>query len=447
MDVLVRQPEVSQPVELAPTFTVVELRRCLRGGDAAAITELFNALSHFALSNALTRPDLLKAALEYDFSTLSPDLLSAYHHFVLNLVSANAAFVEHSFHAFARRAFLSDDPLVLATVHTCIRSVLGMYSAATTVLSTVVCQRYPHQVRKTAELAAFTRSVLSIARECVCPQLCADIIAAVVEKLVAVQALVSADDSASDKMDSLLAEVFAFIDQCCEENCKTSFKLRVVDPLIVAFERFVIPAQGGKYVPFVLLRCLSHAGTETAQGVCERFRQNFFSYEIREEARLSYLSMSAIITGHSPVVSPTYVLLWMRSVAHWCNKFVDNKGVHHRLVHVFCIVVGILVKLTTVRKDALDPMRTNSKDALSSMRLFRVLVSAHQPWRYVPIDVRKVFSTLVSSFGVALPLEIESEMCAMKKWQTVVLDLQVPTEMPLTVKMLDGKRHFVGNRS
>lgn len=418
------------------------------------------AASHLS-SEAYAHPqcirELMKAALEYNFGARqnasedykpTPSLLEAYQQFVLNLVSANSTLVEHALTCFAKRAFmlpLEERAEVMECIHIVLPSFLHMHPQANDVLARVILDKHPHPIRKAPDLVSYTRSILEVALECRSQSLRCSILFTVIEKLIAVQSLVPAnvysvteepaseDDEMTDvddmlppskvtfaptdeeqlsaeaeKIDAILMEVFDYLRKAAKSH-GDKFLHFTIEPIVHAVERFVIPVGGGRFVPYVLQYAISLAGQGVSEEVCERFRHAFFDASVSEDLRLKSMVLSSALVSRCRTVSPQYCLQWMRSIATWLNRYSDPfincescdlssdfDGDAHKL---FYSSVCSLLKTITLRTDAFDSTLTLSKDALSRMRLIRVLSSPLNPIVAVPSEIMHTFCKLALANG------------------------------------------------
>lgn len=434
-----------------------KLQYTVARGTSAEVTELLLGLTHFAYmqhGGSTGMRQLLTTALNINFDACisveeGPDamaaLLAAYSGFVHNLVSAHVTFVEPALVAFAKRAFVLTSVVrkpVMECVLTMVPLLLTMHPQATDVLARVVHERHPHQVRPGPELAAYMRAVLELAHVCNSETLRRSIIFTVVEKLLAIDALVPAEyvesviptdddtkmevdnestgrrvsfasDSAlceeAEKMDLVLAEVLQFLDGACKSS-GDSFAASYVEPIYFAFQRYVLPQQGARFVPYVLFYAVSLAGPAVSEDISERLRQSFFDSSLYEENRSVYLRFSCGIIARCNTISARFCLGWMNSLALWLNRYTDplaengfpSQSDLYPGNHVlFYTAVSCLLKTITLRPDALDPSLTQQRDALAQMRLFRVLLSPLTPTFYVSSSVVSPFCDLAwKSTGV-----------------------------------------------
>lgn len=436
-----------------------KLQHALARGTAEEITELLIGLTHFSveLSNgardvdAQSLRELMKSAVEINMQSLSESCkkdssgaaaaaLDAYRLFVLNLVSADVTFVEYALVCFAKKAFLLNFEIreaAMDRVHSIIPSILAMHPQAAGILARIVNERHPHPVRQVVDICAYMRSILEVSLKCESQALRSAIISTTVEKLVTIDALVPSKVEGLDdndqgmvdvgevdgckeegeietlsaeaaKMDLALAEVLQFLEKACLHSRKR-FVRRHLEPLFRAFERYVLPAQGARFAPYVLFHGATLAGERVAEDLCERLRQSFFDSSLDEETRASYIRFSSAMVSRSRVLSAAYALQWIRSVARWLNHYIDPyderflsapfSDVDTDVHMLFYTAVCALMKAAALRQDAFEPSVCRERDVMARMRLLRIFSSPMNPLLIIPPAIVNQFCTTAMAVG------------------------------------------------
>lgn len=457
------------------------LQHALAGGDPADVAELLTGLTHFSALISHDASDeslaadlrvLVHAALEVDLLvcaapsfTLSSraqeddataetitesdsaayPTLNAFRLFVMNLVSADAAFVEPVLVMFAKRAFtlplVKREPAV-RHVYAVISMILSTHPRSSALLARIATEKYPHPVRPEPEHCAYARSVLHVARECHSQALRGDLISTVIEKVVAVEALVprelfaepademppppprvnfeaGAEEPDSDacegghliplvkeaeKIDSMLSELCLYIDLAYADT-PTELIQKHFDPLFTAFERFVLPVQGARFAPFVLLYAASVGGAAVVLDVVERLRQSFFDPSKPEGLRVHHLQYSSAMVICADLVSANDVVAWMSPVAQWLNNYIDAHDRRAPLytendidtdVHNLFYTAACALMITVCRRtDAFDGGSCADQDAIARMRLFRIMSSKMNPMLVISKPIVDEFADVV----------------------------------------------------
>ena len=441
------------------------LQQLLAQGTSEEVTKILVGLSHFSveLTSSTEWQDtvslrlLVHSALNIDLQKLSEacsmsnckasaGALDAYRFFVLNLASADVTFIELALASIAKNALTLRRDIrepALKRIHSVITGILIMHSEATFLLAKVVNEKHPHPVRGAEELCSYIRSVLEIALTCESHFLRMSIIATVVEKLVTIDAAVSQvlqenDDNADKmvdvtmtemqsksneqlkssnenyfteealKMDQVLSEVLQYLVKAHADSPE-NFATRHLDPLLRAFERFVLPVKTSRFAPFALLHALFIAGDKTAEDACERLRQSFFDSSLDPETRCIYLHFSAALVARSSVLSPNFVRSWVMNLARWLNFYIDDQehqGIEQCVgsvdsdVHkMFYVAVHSMMTTISLRADVFHDSVTHEKDPLARMRLLRIFMSPMNPALVVSRNVLAEFCHVAFVLG------------------------------------------------
>lgn len=376
----------------------------------------------------------------------TPELIQAFCCFVLNLVSADAKFVEPALVSLTRRSFTHSSPEVREAAVNLVPQLLRMYPAASEVAGVVFKDKFPHHVRATHELSNYIGCLLSVFEKCDSSILREAIIHSVIEKFVALQASVPANIYAKEdepefdsptrvvtfdlpeeskfcpevlKMDALMNEMFEFIDRV-RTPLGENFPEIVIEPLLTAFDRFVAPVYGGRFVPYILMHGLASSDASIVERVVNRLSVLFFDTTMSQDVRLFYLSFAAALVVRVPSLTPYFVFSWLKRVCQWLNHQVQlNPEVGSN--HIFSVATSYVVSVIIGRSGALS-----ENDGLAQLRITRVLAVARLPAR-----LRKAFCTVAARIGGVDMRSVAVASRSNGKRRRYVEYLLQPAELPL----------------
>lgn len=416
------------------------LQHALSAKSAPAIAEVLTGLTHLAASlhtDTTYSADLrvlISSALSIDLKacTVPTDgnsypALDALHLFVVNLISADAGFVEPVLQMFAKNAFTlpvdGRGPVVNLT-YAAITSILDAYPRADALLAEVLCTRYPHPVRPAQDHQAYLRSVLHVSRNCRSVGLCRSIIATVFEKLGAIEALVPADmfcntlaspgkdreegaghilSREAEKIEIVLQELFRHID-LASKNSAVDYAGAHLEHIVSAYESSIVPVEGTRFAPYVLLYATSIGGPNAVWAVIQQLRQSFLDPSMSQRLREKFLQHSSVLVIRSKAAKDEQVLNWVSSVAGWLNRYID---VHERrrsfggvdvdtdVHHLFYCACCALMSTVSKRIEAITSLSATNNDLLDRIRLYRIMSCGMNPMLVIPNDIVTEFVQVV----------------------------------------------------
>lgn len=395
----------------------MRLQHTLRGTNPAAITPILTGLTYLAAhlhSQSGTTADLISlidAALTIDIQPCAdknPCLRTALHAFLLNLISADAAYVEPVINKFAARVFLTSvqhrarlEPVVYDILHV----VLDTHPAAASLLSRIIRMRYPHPIRAAEEHVAYINAILHVARACHSPSVTRSVIATIFEKLGAIEALVPSDVTdcegamlrpEAEKMQLVLMELIRHVDIVYKEDAE--YLRSCFEPFFAAYESYIVPIESTRFTPYVMIYAAEKGGEALVHDLSERLRQSFFDPSMSHRLREKFLEHSSVVIMRSASVSSASALAWLKQLASWLNAYVDDVSRNgggevdtdvHRLFYS-----GSASLMTTCcrRRDAV----ASNANVIPQMRLYRIVGSAMKPMLVVPRGVVDDFVKVVA---------------------------------------------------
>lgn len=415
------------------------LQHALSAKSPVAIASVLSGLMHFVArlhsksSDAADIRTLIAAALSVDLVACATPTeqntypaLEALHLFIVNLVSSDAGFVEPVLQMFAKRAFIlpvdGRGPVTELT-YAAIASVLDAYPRADALLASILCSRYPHPVRSAEDHQAYLRSVLHVARDCRSVGLCRSIIATVFQKLGAIEALVPSftfrerDGEGhsvpeltreSARLEVVLLELFRHFD-FSQKSASVDYVGAHLDHIVSAYEASIVPIEGTRFSPYVMLYATSVAGAEVAWTVVKRLRQSFLDPSISQRLREKFLQHSSVLVIRAQAVTGERVLKWVGSVATWLNRYIDaqeqrnsyeavevDTDVHNLFYCACCALMITLLK----RVECLAASSASGTDPLDRMRLYRIMSCAMNPMLVLSKELVAEFVEAVQGYGM-----------------------------------------------
>lgn len=413
-------------------LSYLRLEHAISSKSPTASAEVLAGLTHFVASLHTGSPyvsdlrKLISSALSMDLLVCATPTdngefptLEAFHIFIINLVSADASFVEPVLDMLARKAFVAlpdrrRSP-VLKYAYATVASVLDAYPRADALLAAVISARYPHPVRPAAEHVAYLRSVLHVSRECNSVELSRSIISTVFEKLGAIEALVPRDifhgnDSTegvfltpeAEKVELILVELFRHVDLAKRDTA--SFAARHFEHMFAAYEASIVPIEGARFAPYVLLYASSAGGEPAVLEVIKRMRQSFFDPSVSQRLREKFLEHSCGVVIRASLCGPGAALRWMVSIAEWLNRYIDAQerrsgcvaqdidiDVHHLFYSACCALMTGVSK----RRDAISTPMPFANDPADHMRLYRIMSCTMNPMLVLPGEIVREFVDVV----------------------------------------------------
>lgn len=258
---------------------------------------------------------------------------------------------------------------------------------------------------------AYLRAVLAVARDERWPRVGRTVVATVLERMGAVEALVPAELFAADgslrpegaKIQAMMLELFSHVDAGASES---AYVLRVFEPLFAAYESAIVPVEATRFTPYVLLYAASKGGDEAVLEVVERLRLAFFDEEVSLRMREKFLQHSSAMVIRSRLVSPAAARVWIAGVARWLNRYVDaqercmdgvdvDTDVHLLFYSACCALMTTISK----RSEACSGSSSGGADHLHTMRLYRIMACRMNPLLVVPVDIVQEFAGAVREIG------------------------------------------------
>ncbi|CAN8068816.1 unnamed protein product [Agarophyton chilense] len=405
----IRVRVVLNPNSNQNSLELIHLLHTLSGTNPNSIAPILDGLAHHTVSLHMHNQmsplhQLTRAALNIDLHALTQTngsqhiALDTFVSFLINLVSANANYIESVFGMIFKRAFTisAANEELLKAMHRVISYTLQTYPRSKILLLSILQSSYPHPIRPPVEHLSYSRAALRLAYT---TGLSHPLLLTFTERLAAIEALVPqnvyADDSSqlcleAERLELVLLEFCSFFDK------GGSF-----EAAFTAYQVFIVPLDCPRYTPYCLIyaACINPSITAVHE-VVERLWQSFHEPSTPFELRRHFLEHSASVVLRTKTYDSDSVIKWITRLAAWMNAYIDalngNEYLDVDLHSPFYTAVSVLMKIMIGRRIA-----SINHEVLSTMRLYRILCSGLSVATVLPhILVKKFMDEVLDSFDL-----------------------------------------------